>query len=139
MMDETSRAAGATVVVGTLPVVLADEGQLRQLLQNLVGNAIKFRGEAPLRITVEAEPEGAAWHFVVGDNGVGMEMQYAERVFLMFQRLHGRGEYEGSGIGLAIARRIVERHGGRIWITSALGAGTAVHFTLMAAESAGRS
>jgi signal transduction histidine kinase len=112
--------------------VLADEGQLHQLLQNLVGNAIKFRAEAAPVVTVEARLESERWVFTVRDNGIGIDLRYADRIFQMFQRLHERGRYEGSGIGLAIAKRIVERHGGTIWLESQPGAGTAFHFTLAA-------
>jgi PAS domain S-box-containing protein len=128
------REAGATVAFGALPTVLADEVQLQQLLQNLVGNAIKFRSAEAPRVEVRAILDGARWTFSVSDNGTGFEMRYADRVFQMFQRLHERGKYEGSGIGLAIARRIVERHGGRIWVESASGAGTTFFFTLPAAS-----
>ena len=112
--------------------MLADEGQLRQLLQNLIGNALKFRAEAPLRITVAARWSVDRWTFSVADNGIGIEMRYADRIFQMFQRLHELNKYEGSGIGLAIAKRIVERHGGRIWLESQLGRGTTFYFTLPA-------
>jgi PAS domain S-box-containing protein len=125
--------AGATVQAQPLPLVLADEGQLGQLFQNLIGNAIKFRGEAPPQILVDARRERDRWVFSVKDNGIGIDPQYAERIFQMFQRLHERGKYEGSGIGLAIVKRIVERHGGQIWVESARGAGTTFFFTLPAA------
>ena len=105
------RAAEAEIVVGKLPTVLADEVQLRQLFQNLIGNALKFRGSAPPRVVIRAEPRDEYWLYSVEDNGIGIEMQYRERVFQMFQRLHERGKYEGSGIGLAIAKRILDRHG----------------------------
>lgn len=124
------RTAEATVEVGPMPWVLADEGQLHQLFQNLVGNAIKFKGATPLTIKVSAERQGSDWLFAVADNGIGIDMQYAERIFQMFQRLHERGRYEGSGIGLAIAKRIVDRHGGRIWLDSKPGQGATFYFTL---------
>jgi signal transduction histidine kinase len=111
--------------------VLADETQLRQLFQNLLGNALKFRGAAPPHLAVDAELVDDRWRFRVRDNGIGIDMQYAERIFEMFQRLHERGKYEGSGIGLAIAKRIVERHGGRIWVEPAPGGGTIFAFTLL--------
>ncbi len=128
--------AGADVVVGELPVVWADEGQLGQLLQNLVGNALKFRGEEP-RIQIDAERVGADWVFRVSDNGIGIEPQFAERIFQMFQRLHGRERYPGSGIGLAIAKRIVERHHGRIWLDTSTPPGATFCFTLRAADCGG--
>jgi light-regulated signal transduction histidine kinase (bacteriophytochrome) len=127
------RESDATVERPDLPDVLGDEGQLELLFQNLLSNAMKFRSEAPPRIRIQAEPAGAQWHFSVTDNGIGVDMQYAERAFQMFQRLHERGRYAGSGIGLAIAKRIVERHGGRIWLDATAGKGTSVHFTLPAA------
>ena len=126
------RESGGTVEAGPLPLVLADELQLHQLLQNLVSNAIKFRSEEAPRVRVEAVRDGARWRFSVGDNGIGIDMQYAERVFQRFQRLHEQGRYDGSGIGLAIAKRIVERHGGTIRIDSEPGRGSVVSFTLSA-------
>jgi signal transduction histidine kinase len=114
--------------------VLADETQFGQLLQNLISNAIKFRAEdrAP-RIRIAAAARDGMWIFSVEDNGIGIEEQYAGRIFQMFQRLHGRGEYEGSGIGLAIAKKIVERHSGQIWFTSQQGCGTTFFFSMPAA------
>ncbi len=128
------RESEAVVEIGALPVVMADEVQLRQLFQNLVTNAIKFRGAAPPRVTITASPRDARVCFAVADNGIGMEMQYAERIFQMFQRLHELGKYPGSGIGLAVAKRIVERHGGTIWVESQLGVGSTFYFTLEAAR-----
>ncbi len=135
VLAEPMQAAGATVDHGLLPTVLADEGQLQQLFQNLLGNAIKFRGERDPHVVVEARLENGRWLFSVKDNGIGMEMQYVERIFQMFQRLHERGKYEGSGIGLSIAKRILERHGGKIWVESSLGVGTTFLFTLEAVAS----
>lgn len=130
MMGEPIRAAGAVIEATALPDVLGDEGQLRQLFQNLIGNALKFRGDAAPRIVIAAQLQGEHWVFSVRDNGIGIDMQYAGRIFEMFQRLHERGKYEGSGIGLAIVKRIVERHGGRIWLESRIGEGTTFFFTL---------
>ena len=113
-----------------LPTVLADRTELSQLFQNLLTNAIKFRGPEVPRIRVGAVLEESTWHFSVADNGIGIEPQYAERVFGVFQRLHTRREYPGTGIGLAICKKIVERHGGRIWVESIPGHGTTFHFTL---------
>jgi PAS domain S-box-containing protein len=125
--------AGAAIEVGDLPTIGADEGQLGQLFQNLIANAIKFRApDRPPRIAIGARRANGEWLFSVEDNGIGIEDRYADRVFQMFQRLHGRGEYDGNGIGLAIAKKIVERHGGRIWFTSTPGAGTVFHFTMPA-------
>jgi len=120
----------AIIVYDTLPVVPADATQLSQVFQNLVGNALKFRGEETPRIRVTASDLVSEWRFAVQDNGIGLEAQYAEKVFVIFQRLHSRQEYPGTGIGLAICKRIVERHGGRIWFESEPGAGSTFYFTL---------
>jgi PAS domain S-box-containing protein len=132
LLQRAIREAGADVVYGALPVISADEVQLAQLFQNLIGNALKFRSQAPPRIRIDASRHGDMWQFSVADNGIGIDKEYSERVFQMFQRLHERGKYEGSGIGLAIAKRIVERHGGRIWFDSHPGQGTTFFFTLPA-------
>jgi light-regulated signal transduction histidine kinase (bacteriophytochrome) len=111
--------------------VHADATQLGQLLQNLIANAIKFaRDDAPAEVHVERIDEPRNWHIVVRDNGIGFEERHAERIFKMFGRLHGREAYEGTGIGLAICRRITDRHGGSIWVESALGAGSAFHVSI---------
>lgn len=127
-IDET----GATITFSDLPVVIGDAGQLRQLFQNLLTNAIKFRSDAPPRITITSKSKKGSWIFSVQDNGIGMDMKHAERIFDMFQRLHERGKFEGSGIGLAITRRIVNRHGGEIWLESAPDKGSTFYFTLPA-------
>ena len=124
----------AQITYDPLPEVMADQGQLTQLFQNLIGNAIKFHGEAPLEIHVgawrgEGETQGE-WVFHVKDNGIGISPEYYERIFIIFQRLHTRDEYTGTGIGLAICKNIVERHGGRIWVESEAGHGTTFYFTL---------
>ena len=125
--------AGATLTRGPLPRVLADPVQLGQLFTNLVGNAVKFRGTEPPRVQIGAERDGTQWVFRVRDNGIGIDPQYFERIFVIFQRLHGRNEYPGTGIGLAVCRKIVERHGGRIWVESEEGGGATFSFTLSAA------
>jgi chemotaxis family two-component system sensor kinase Cph1 len=124
------QASGASITHDALPEVQADETQLVQLLQNLVGNAIKFRKkEQPLVVRVGAEDAGSEWHFSVSDNGIGIEPQYFERIFMVFQRLHARDEYAGTGIGLAICKKVADRHGGRLWVESGFGKGSTFHFT----------
>ncbi len=127
-------ASGATVTHDTLPTVLADRSQVQQLLTNLIGNALKFQGDAPPRVHVGARREGRFWRLSVTDNGIGIAPEYFERIFVIFQRLHGREAYPGTGVGLAICRKIVDRHGGRIWLESTPGEGAAFHFTLPAAR-----
>ena len=122
----------AQVTRGDLPTVLGDPVQLRQLFQNLIGNALKYRGAEPPNVHVAAERQGHEWRFSVRDNGVGIEPQYAERVFVIFQRLHTQAEHSGTGLGLAICKKIVERHNGRIWVESQPGQGSAFFFTLPA-------
>ena len=123
--------SGATVTQDGLPTIPCDEVQLAQLFQNLIGNALKFRKpDAAPAVHVGAADRGAEWEFTVRDNGIGIEPQYFERIFMVFQRLHDKGEYPGTGIGLAIVKKVVERHGGRIWVQSQLGAGTTFHFTM---------
>jgi signal transduction histidine kinase len=127
----------ADVRVRDLPVVLSNLGQLTQLFQNLIGNAIKFTEGRDPSVEITAVRDGTAWRFCVADNGIGIEEQYLERVFGLFQRLHDRDRYEGSGMGLSIAKRIVERHGGRMWITSTPGTGSQFFFTLPAVRRSG--
>jgi PAS domain S-box-containing protein len=126
--------AGAVVTHDPLPTVAADAVQIGQVLQNLVANGVKFRGEAPPRVHVGARREEGDWVISVRDNGIGIAPEYAQRIFVIFQRLHTRAEYPGTGIGLAICKKIVERHGGRIWVESAPGEGSAFHFTLPAGD-----
>jgi PAS domain S-box-containing protein len=122
--------SSAAVTWDPLPTVDADETQLAQLFQNLMGNALKFRGASVPRIHVAAADRDGEWQLTVADNGIGIEPQYFERIFMLFQRLHTMGEYPGTGIGLAICKKVVERHGGRIWVSSAPGEGSQFHFTL---------
>ena len=122
--------SGARISTGTLPVVNADATQMEQLLQNLIGNAIKFRkGPAP-SVHIDARREDAAWRITVQDDGIGIDARYAERIFVIFQRLHTAAEYPGTGIGLAICKKIVERHGGQIGVHSTPGEGASFSFTL---------
>lgn len=125
-IDET----GATITHDPLPSILADGSQIGQLFQNLIGNAIKFHGAAPPRIHLSAQERPNEWLFSVRDNGIGLDPEYKERIFILFQRLHGRGEYPGTGIGLAICKKIVERHGGIIWVESTQNHGATFYFTL---------
>ena len=123
--------SGATVTHDPLPTIPCDEVQVAQLFQNLIGNALKFRKpDAAPAVHVGAADQGAEWEFMVRDNGIGIEPQYFQRIFMVFQRLHDKGEYPGTGIGLAIVKKVVERHGGRIWVQSQPGAGTTFHFTM---------
>ena len=122
---------GAVIERSALPHVRGDSMQLVQLFQNLIGNAMKFHreGEKP-RVSIAATKGRGAWEFTVADNGIGIEKQYGDRIFALFQRLHTRDQYKGTGIGLAVCKRIVERHQGRIWFTSEPGRGTTFHFSL---------
>ena len=124
------RESNAEIVVTPLPTVLGNRTQLLQLLENLVGNALKYRGQVAPIIEVSATSVGEHWQFAVRDNGIGIDQAHFDRIFQIFQRLHNRGEYSGNGIGLSIARKIVERHRGKIWLTSKLGEGTTFFFTL---------
>jgi signal transduction histidine kinase len=124
--------SGARIDVGDLPMVMGDATQLSQLFRNLISNAIKFHRDEPPFVRLTAEPSGAFWRFAVSDNGIGIAADYFERIFIIFQRLHGRGQYPGTGIGLAICKKIVERHGGQIQVASVEGHGSTFTFTLPA-------
>jgi signal transduction histidine kinase len=122
--------SGAVVTHDRLPSVVANPSQLIQVFQNLIGNAIKFRSSAPPRIHVSAGRSIEKWVFSVRDNGIGIEANFLERIFKMFERLHSYTEYPGTGIGLTIAKQVVERHGGRIWVESQPGKGSVFFFTI---------
>jgi light-regulated signal transduction histidine kinase (bacteriophytochrome) len=123
-------AAGAVVTHDDLPTVLGDGAQLRQALQILISNAVKFRGPDPPRVHIQAKPDGVEWVFAVSDNGIGMAPEYFDRIFVIFQQLHTRAEYPGAGVGLAVCKRILERHGGRMRVESEPGKGATFYFTL---------
>jgi PAS domain S-box-containing protein len=123
--------SGAKVTWDPMPMLRGERVQMLQLFQNLIGNAIKFRADdRPIEVHVAVSREGDYWHFQVRDTGIGIEKQYLERIFLIFQRLHDRSRYKGTGIGLAVCKKVVEHHGGRIWVESEPGKGTTFHFTL---------
>ena len=124
------RESGATVLHGRLPVVIADSSQLVQVFQNLIGNGIKFRGAQSPIITIQAEKKSEYWEFAVTDNGIGISPEHREVIFVIFKRLHTHAEYPGTGLGLAICKKIIEQHGGRIGVESAVGHGSTFRFTL---------
>ena len=129
--------AKAEVTSDDLPKVMGDAGQLNQLFQNLVANGIKFRGDKTPKIHVSAKAEGDDWVFSIADNGIGIAKEHHDSIFMIFKRLHGQSEYPGTGLGLAMVQKIVERHGGRIWLESEPGEGTTFLFTMprIAADS----
>lgn len=127
--------SGAVVTHDVQLTVMADSSQLGQVFQNLIGNAIKFRSQEPPWVHISAERKDAEWRFAIRDNGIGIDPQYADRIFVVFQRLHSREEYAGTGIGLAICKKILERHGGRMWVESQLGKGATFYFTLPTREA----
>ncbi|MEV0195451.1 ATP-binding protein [Nonomuraea sp. NPDC050691] len=134
-LSATLEDAGASVTAGPLPRVLGNRLQLTQLFQNLIENAVKFRSDDPPRVRIEAGRRDDMWEFACSDNGIGIEGKYADRIFLIFQRLHPRDVYPGTGIGLALCRKIVEYHGGRLWLDDdAPGPGATFRWTLPAAE-----
>jgi PAS domain S-box-containing protein len=130
LLDAPVRELGAEVSCGELPVVMGDRSQLVQLMLNLIGNGLKYRGADPPRVHVSAKHEGNEWTFAVRDNGIGIAPRHHERIFEIFKRLHDQKEYPGTGIGLAVCRRVVHRHGGRIWVESEPGHGSVFHFTI---------
>lgn len=122
--------SGVVVTHDAMPKLMADTSQLTQLFQNLIGNAIKFRGETSPIVHVGAEKKSGEWLFSVRDNGIGIAPDFFDRIFIIFQRLHGKHEYPGTGIGLSVCKKIVDRHSGKIWIESEPGKGTVFYFTL---------
>lgn len=122
--------SGAEVTYDPLPMVMGDESQLSRVFQNLIGNAIKFHSKDPLKIHITAERKENEWIFSVRDNGIGIESQYKKRIFVIFQRLHAKGQYPGTGLGLTVCKNILERHGGRIWVESEIGKGSIFYFTI---------
>jgi light-regulated signal transduction histidine kinase (bacteriophytochrome) len=133
-LQQTIAETQAVITADPLPTVRADAVQLGRVFQNLLSNALKFRGTGDPQVHISARQEGKAWVFAVRDNGIGMDPRQAERIFVMFQRLHRREQYPGTGIGLAICKRVIERHGGRIWVESEPGKGATFFFTLPARE-----
>jgi light-regulated signal transduction histidine kinase (bacteriophytochrome) len=129
-LKTTIEEGRARVTHDQLPTVLGDEFQLGQLFQNLIGNAIKYHGPRSPEIHIGCERDGEMWRFAVKDNGIGIDPEYAQQIFVIFQRLHTRQEYPGTGIGLAICKKIVERHRGAIWVESERGKGSTFYFTL---------
>ncbi len=133
-LSEVLAEAEATVFVGELPVIRGDRSLLVSVFQNLIGNAVKFRGHEPPVVRISAEPRGDLWEFACADNGIGIDPDYAERIFVIFQRLHAKEAYPGTGIGLAISRKIIEYHGGRIWLDPDQERGACIRFTLPTAK-----
>ena len=130
LLEAAIRDTGAEVTAGPLPTIVADRAQLVQLFQNLIGNGIKYHGERPPQVRVSAERQDNEWVFSVSDNGIGIEPKHHERIFEIFRRLHTQQEYPGTGIGLAVCRRVVHRHGGTIWVDSQPGKGSTFFFTI---------
>jgi light-regulated signal transduction histidine kinase (bacteriophytochrome) len=129
-LSSTIRKSGATIEVEQLPRIVGDASQLAQLFRNLIENAMKYRSEETPHVKISADIDGAFHRFKVSDNGIGIDMQYADRIFILFQRLHTRETYEGVGVGLSICKKIVERHGGRIWVESSPNQGSTFFFTI---------
>jgi len=130
LLDASIHEAAAEVRRGPLPIVMGDRSQLVQVMLNLIGNALKYRGPGPLRVRVSAECIDGHWRFAVADNGIGIAPQHRQRIFEIFRRLHTAQEIPGTGIGLAICRRVIHRHGGEIWVESEPDRGSTFYFTL---------
>jgi light-regulated signal transduction histidine kinase (bacteriophytochrome) len=133
-LEASIKESNAEIIAENLPTVLANSTQLQQVLQNLVANSIKFRGARVPRVSIRAKQVGAEWLFELSDNGIGIAAEHADRIFVIFQRLHTREEYSGNGIGLSICKKIIERHGGRIWVSANEQEGATFHFTLPQTE-----
>lgn len=129
-LEVTIKESGASISSARLPRVRMNEFQLEQIFQNLIGNAIRYRGERPPQVEIDAQRQEREWLFTVRDNGIGFEPRFAEQIFGMFKRLHNQAEYPGTGMGLAICKRIIERGGGRIWVNSVPGKGSTFYFTI---------
>jgi light-regulated signal transduction histidine kinase (bacteriophytochrome) len=134
-LDTAIKESSASITRSDLPFVRMHQFQLQQLFQNLIANSIRYRTEAPPRIHVAAQRQGKEWLFSIQDNGIGIDPQYQEQVFGIFKRLHSTAEYPGTGMGLAICQRIVERAGGRIWVDSQPGQGSTFFFTVPGRET----
>lgn len=128
-LSQAVAESGAEIACSGLPEIIYDRHQFMRLVQNLIGNAIKYHATAPPRIVVAARRDGFQWVFSFSDNGIGIDPDYFEQIFAVFRRLHTRDQYGGTGIGLAVCKKIVEHHGGRIWVESAPGAGSTFFFT----------
>ncbi len=137
-LEKTVMENKVEIIVNELPVVLADPVQLGQVFQNLTSNAIKFKSQATPRIEISARRKNDMYEFCVADNGIGIDPEFHDRIFIIFQRLNERGKYPGNGFGLAIVKKIVERHGGQIHVDSAPGKGSKFYFTIKSADNSGR-
>jgi len=130
LLESSIHDSGGQVTWGPLPDVMGDRSQLVQLIQNLIGNGLAYRSDKPPHIHITADRSGEEWVFSVRDNGIGIDPKHHEQIFEIFKRLHNQKEHPGTGIGLAVCRRVVNRHGGRIWVESELGHGSTFHFTI---------
>jgi len=130
LYSDKIKSSGAKIEVAHLPVLEGRKTQLSQLFQNLLSNAIKYKSNEPLKIEIGCSDKKKHWEFFIRDNGIGIDPKFSEKIFIIFQRLHNKSEYEGTGIGLAICRKIVDRHGGRMWVESEPGKGSTFRFLL---------